>query len=50
MASFDQIRRLLSHAIKSRHQVSTDLHRENRGIDDAEIGSVIDLQVGINDT
>ena len=38
MASLDEISRLLRHTIESRHQVSTDLHREDRSIDDAEIG------------
>lgn len=50
MLSLDGIGSLLSNSVESRHQVTTDLHRKNRSIDDANVLSAIDKEITVDDT
>ena len=48
MRSFYQVGSLLCHTVQSSRQMGTNLHRHDRGVNDANVGGVVYFELSIN--
>ena len=48
--SLDEVRGLLSDAIQRRHQMCADLGGHDRGVDNTQVGGIVDFQLSVNHT